>query len=339
MGVDLSGLVTAERRAIADLAGKSVAIDAYNTIYQFLSSVRMPDGTPLRDGQGRVVSHLSGILQRTTNLLSAGVRTVYVFDGVPHPLKMDTIVERRERKQRAEEEYRGALAAGDIDRARSKAMQTSKVTDEIILDSRRLLDALGVPYVSAPSEGEAQASHMALRGDVWAAGSQDFDTLLFGAPRLVRNMTISGRRKLPRQKRYVDVLPEVIRLDRVLEDLGIDRAQLVDLAILVGTDFNRGIRGIGPKKALKYMREHGDLESVIAVRGLEIPDYEEVRRIFLEPDVTDDYRLEWRMPDVDAVIELLVEEHDFSRSRVESSLRKVESFHEAASQRSLEDFF
>ncbi|HID73425.1 MAG TPA: flap endonuclease-1 [Thermoplasmata archaeon] len=339
MGVDLSGLVTAERRAIADLAGKSVAIDAYNTIYQFLSSVRMPDGTPLRDGQGRVVSHLSGILQRTTNLLSAGVRTVYVFDGVPHPLKMDTIVERRERKQRAEEEYREALAAGDIDRARSKAMQTSKVTDEIILDSRRLLDALGVPYVSAPSEGEAQASHMALRGDVWAAGSQDFDTLLFGAPRLVRNMTISGRRKLPRQKRYVDVLPEVIRLDRVLEDLGIDRAQLVDLAILVGTDFNRGIRGIGPKKALKYMREHGDLESVIAVRGLEIPDYEEVRRIFLEPDVTDDYRLEWRMPDVDAVIELLVEEHDFSRSRVESSLRKVESFHEAASQRSLEDFF
>ncbi len=248
MGFDLSALVVTEKRSIEDLAGKTVAIDAYNTIYQFLSSVRMPDGSPLKDARDRVVSHLSGILQRTTGLMASGIRVAYVFDGVPHPLKMETIMARKERKRQAEADYREALAEGDLERARTKAMQTSKITDDVVLGSRQLLEALGVPYVNAPSEGEAQAGHMCARGDVWAAGSQDFDTLLFGSPRLVRNITISGRRKVPRQQRYVEVVPEVIELGRVLGELGLTRERLVDLAVLVGTDFNEGIRGIGPRR-------------------------------------------------------------------------------------------
>jgi len=339
MGFDLSGLVVAEKRGIPDLAGKTIAIDAYNTIYQFLSSVRMPDGSPLTDSRGRVVSHLSGILQRTTNLLANGVQPVFVFDGVPHPLKMETLIARKERKVKAETEYQEALAAGDLERARSKAMQTTRITDDIILSSRALLSAMGIPYLTAPSEGEAQASYMASKGDVWGAGSQDFDSLLFGAPRLVRNMTISGRRKLPRQQRYVEVFPEVIHLDVVLKELEIDREQLVGLAVLAGTDFNPGIKGIGPKKGLKLIKQHGDIRSVIADKEYDIPDLDEIISLFLDPEVTDDYELDWPAPDEARMIELLCEGHEFSRSRVESSMKKMQTYRDAASQKSLEDFF
>ncbi len=339
MGFDLSGLIVAERRGIPDLAGKAIAIDAYNTIYQFLSSVRMPDGKPLMDSRGRVVSHLSGILQRTTNLLANGVQPVFVFDGVPHPLKMETLIARKERKVKAEAEYKEALAAGDMERARSKAMQTTRITDDVILSSRELLSALGIPYLTAPSEGEAQASYMAAKGDVWGAGSQDFDSLLFGAPRLVRNMTISGRRKLPRQQRYVDVVPEVIHLDVVLNELDIDREQLVGLAVLAGTDFNPGIKGIGPKKGLKLIKEHGDVRSVIEAKEYEIPDLDEILGLFLEPEVTDDYKLDWPAPDEERLKALLCNGYEFSESRVESSIRKMAKYRDAASQKSLEDFF
>ena len=275
MGVNLSGIVPAENISLEDLQGKIVAIDAYNAIYQFLSTIRGPDGTPLKDAMGRVTSHLTGLLYRNINLLEADIRPVYVFDGVPHELKSQTLAERSERRTKAHNEWREAVSEGDIERARCKATQSSRMTNEIAESSRILLTYLGIPVVQAPEEGEAQAAHMASIGDAWAASSQDYDSFLFGAPRLVRNLNISGRRKLPGSKEYRDISIELIELPKVLEANGLQtREQLIDLAILIGTDYNPGIRGIGPKKGLKLIQQHGDLQGALRALGESIPQAE-----------------------------------------------------------------
>ncbi len=336
MGVDLSALVPAIPRTLEDLAGRTVAIDAFNTIYQFLSIIRQPDGTPLRDRQGRVTSHLSGILYRTTNLLAVGIRPAFVFDGRPPQLKGRTIEARGEVKRKAERAWQDAIEKGDLARARTKAMQTSRLTGEMVEQSKRLIGLLGVPWVQAPSEGEAQAAHMARRGDAWAAASQDYDAFLFGAPILVRNLALSGKRKLPRKDVYVDVVPEQLELAATFAALGVTREQLVDIGILMGTDFNAGIRGIGPKKALALVKAHGSLEGVLRETGAEIEDAPRVRDIFLNPEVTDAYALTWRDPDVEGAARMLVEEHDFSAERIDAALRKGLESRKRLGQKSLD---
>ncbi len=323
MGVDLSELVPKQRRILKDFDGQTIAIDAYNTIYQFLSIIRQPDGTPLMDSKRRVTSHLSGLLYRTINLLEAGVRPVYVFDGKPSELKRGTIEERAAVKERAMEEWAEAIAQGDMERARSKAQQTSRITAGMVEGAKRLLSLMGIPVVQAPSEGEAEASYMVQRGLASCVCSQDFDSLLFGSPALVRNLTITGRRKLPRKQIYVNIEPELIQLQEVISTLGVTREQLVDMAILIGTDFNEGVRGIGPKKALKLIKEHGTLERTLEAKGLNVPELSDVRRIFLEPAVEDPGELRFGAPDVGGVVDMLCGEHDFSRDRVEGPLSRL----------------
>ncbi|MBO7205794.1 MAG: flap endonuclease-1 [Candidatus Methanomethylophilaceae archaeon] len=272
MGVNLSGLVEAKTVELSELRGKSIAIDAYNTIYQFLSIIRQPDGYPLTDSKGRTTSHLSGILYRTANLIEAGIEPTFVFDGKPHELKSGTISERKERREKAEQEWYKAVQEGDTKKAFSKAQQTSRMTPEIQQSSRELLALMGIPIVQAPSDGEAQGAYMCSKGDVWASASQDFDSILFGAPRLLRNVTITGRRKVPGKDLYRDVKTEVVESKEFLDSLGIDREQLVDMCILMGTDFNGGISGIGPKKGLKLIKDHGDIEHALAHLGVEIPE-------------------------------------------------------------------
>ncbi len=284
MGVNLSGLTEPVPIEASDLAGKRIAIDSYNVIYQFLSSIRQPDGQPLCDSSGRTTSHLTGLLHRTASLVEQGIEPVFVFDGKPHPLKQRTLDERRERRDRAEEEYQEAIEQGDMETARTKAQQTSRMTKEVRESSRELILHLGFPIVDAPSDGEQQASYMCRKGDVYAAGSQDFDSLLFGTPVLVRNLTMTGRRKVPGRQLYREVKTELIDSRQFLDTLGVTREQLVDMCILMGTDFNPGIKGIGPKKALKLIRENGSLEKAIENPLDQIPDYEEIRRIFLDYD-------------------------------------------------------
>lgn len=342
MGVNLSGVVEPKTVELSDLRGKTVAIDAYNTIYQFLSIIRQPDGYPLTDDKGRVTSHLSGLLYRTANLIEAGIEPAFVFDGKPHELKMGTLSERRERREKAEKEWEQAIKEGDTKKAFSKAQQTSRMTPDVKESSQELLKLMGIPVIYAPSDGEAQAAYMCAKGDVWASASQDFDSLLFGAPKLVRNMTITGRRKVPGKDIYRDVKTELIDSKEFLETLGITREQLVDVCILMGTDFNEGISGIGPKKGLKLIKDHGDLESALAHIGQDIPRYQEVRDIFLSGIYSDGYELKPREIDHDGVVEFLVD-HDFSKERVESALTKIESSRKAnvakRQQRSLDAWF
>lgn len=327
MGVNLRDLVPKKAVKLEDLGGKSIAIDAYNALYQFLSIIRQPDGTPLKDSSGRVTSHLSGLLYRTSNLVELGIKTVYVFDGRPPALK-DVEIKRRARvKQEAQVQYEKALKAGKMEKARLFAQATSRLRDYMEEDSKRLLTLMGIPWVQAPSEGEAEAAYLSKRGDADYCASQDYDSLLFGAPRLVRNVTISGRRRLPSKNVSVEVVPEIIDLDQVLKECGITYEQLIDIGILIGTDFNPdGIEGLGPKTALKLIREHGSLERAVPyIKNAEFPvDPNRIREIFLRPEVSDNYRLEWLEPDVEEVVNFLVRERDFTEDRVRKALEKMQ---------------
>lgn len=325
MGVNFSDIVPTVTRELQDLSGKTLAIDAYNAIYQFLSIIRGPDGTPLKDSRGRVTSHLAGLLYRNINLLEADIRPAYVFDGIPHQLKAQTLAERSERRTKAQDDWKAAVTDGDIEKARCKATQSSRMTNEIAESSRILLTHLGIPVIQAPEEGEAQAAYMAVKGDVWAASSQDYDALLFGTPRLVRNLNITGRRKMPGSKEYRDINIEVVELANVLEANGLaSREQLIDLAILMGTDYNPGVRGIGPKKGLKLIKEHGSAEKALASIGESVPDLGCVRDIFLHSEKMDGYKLEWRSPDRDKIVSFMCGEHEFSEDRINSALDRLE---------------
>lgn len=343
MGVNLKGLITAQRIGLEEMKGRVLAIDGYNALYQFLSIIRQPDGTPLMDSAGNVTSHLSGLFYRTVNLMEAGTKPVYIFDGKPPELKLREIERRVEIKEKAQEEYKAALERGDLEGARKAAQATSRLTGEMVDQAKELLDAMGVPWVQAPSEGEAQAAFMTKRGDAWATVSQDYDSLLFGAPRLVRNLTISGRRKLPNKPVYIDIEPEVIRLDDILRSLNITRDQLIDISIMLGTDFNPdGFKGIGPKKALKIIEEYGSLKSAIERGVLETPqqfDVDAIRDIFVNPKTTEDYKLEWGDLDSERVKKILCDKHDFSLERVEAALQRIKKIKKVERQSSLEQWF
>ena len=328
MGVALRDLVPKRAIKLEELSGKSIAIDAYNALYQFLAIIRQPDGTPLKDNTGRVTSHLSGLLYRTSNLLELGIKPVYVFDGAPPALKAVEIKRRMKVKEEALVQYERALREGRTQEARVYAQATSHLKDYMTEDSKKLLDLMGVPWIQAPSEGEAQAAHLARRGHADYCASQDYDSLLFGAPKFVRNITISGRRKLPSKNMYIEVIPEVVELDEVLKECGITYEQLVDVGILIGTDFNPdGIRGLGPKTALKLVKEHGTLEQALPhVKNAEFPvEPQRIREIFLHPKVTDNYRLEWQEPNVEGVVDFICRGRDFSEDRVRKALEKIQS--------------
>ena len=336
MGSDIGDILQKQQVDMDHFSGKKIAIDAFNTIYQFITTIRQPDGTPLKDSHDRITSHLSGLLYRNANLIENGVKPVYVFDGDPPSFKSKEIEERREKKREAEEKWIIAVERGED--AKKYAMMSAKIDDYIVHSSKKLLELLGIPVVDAPSEGEAQASFMTSRGDTDFTGSQDYDSLLFGSPFLARNLTITGKRKLPGKNIYIDVRPEVISLEENLNLLGITREQLIDIAILVGTDYNEGIRGIGAKKALRYIKSYGDVFKAMKALKVEIDNAEEIREFFLNPPVIEDYQLNFREPEVEDVVEYLCEEHDFSRDRVEKAVEKIRG-NISASQSTLDRWF
>jgi flap endonuclease-1 len=342
LGVDLADIVAEQPVTLDDLSNRVLAVDAYNALYQFLAIIRQPDGTPLKDRSGRITSHLSGLLYRAANLVEKGIRLIFVFDGKPPEMKIVEIHRRRRIKEEATVRYEQALKEGRLQEARTYAQATSQLKDVMVADAKTLLDALGISWIQAPSEGEAQAAFMAARGDVWAAASQDHDSLLFGAPRMIKNLAITGRRKLPRRNAYVEIEPRLIELAKTLQDLSISREQLVDVGVLIGTDFNPdGVRGIGPKTAVKLIREHGNLENLMRSKP-EISvslDINSIRKIFLEPNVTSDYSLKWSKPDEEKVVAFLCQERDFSEERVRKAIAKMMGSTLRASKTTLESYF
>lgn len=337
MGVDLGDMVERREISLKDLFGKAIAIDAYNAIYQFLSIIRQPDGTPLMNSSGEITSHLSGLLYRNTNLIEGGLKPIFVFDGTPSKLKTRTIQERSEVRSAAERLWAEAKRAGSAE-ALKFAQASSKIDTQIVDGAKTLLEFMGIPCIQAPSEGEAQAAFMVINGDAYAVGSQDYDAILFGAPKLIRNLTITGRRKLPGKNIYIDVGLENVELDSIIGTLEITREQLVDIAILTGTDYSPGIRGVGPKTALKLVKKHGAIEGALTELGADIASFDAIRDIFLYPDVTSDYETEWRKPNEIKVERFLCDRHDFSEDRVRKALERLVDA-SARGQRTLDQWF
>ncbi|MEA4956408.1 hypothetical protein SDC9_17873 [bioreactor metagenome] len=327
MGVKFKDIVNPEIINFKDLDGKIIAIDAANSIYQFLSSIRQVDGTPLMDSQGNVTSHLSGLLYRTSNIVEKGIKPIYVFDGEPSEHKENTIKERRKIRQDAEKKWKDALKEGDDETAMKFAKRSSRMSPYILESSKELLQIMGIPYVQSFGEGEAQASYMVLNGDAWAVASQDYDCLLFGAEKIIRNLTISGN--------LSDL--EYLELEKVLNDLNINREQLVDIALMVGTDFNSGIKGIGAKTGLKIVK-NSNIESYMNEKGIKFDmDIDDIKNIFLEPEINKNYSIKWKKVDKTKIIEFLCGKHDFSQERVLSAVKKMENLN--TTQKSLEDWF
>lgn len=330
VGVDIRELIPESSRREVELSvlrGEVVSLDAYNALYQFLAAIRQPDGTPLMDREGRVTSHLSGLFYRTINIVEEGIKPVYVFDGKPPEMKTREIEERIRRKAEAEARYRAAVEAGLIEEARKYAQATSRLSNDMVEEAKELLDAMGIPWVQAPADGEAQAAYMTIRGDAYATGSQDYDSLLFGSKRLVRNLTVTGKRKLPGKDEYVEVKPEVIELNKLLEALGISREQLIAIGVIIGTDYNPGgVKGYGVQRALKHIKTLKDpIKALMAIPKSEWGDMDPVKiyEYFLNPPVNKTYRVSYKEPDEDKIKDILVYRHDFNPERVEKGIERL----------------
>jgi flap endonuclease-1 len=340
VGLDLKSLVVREKTNLESFASKVIAIDAYNAIYQFLAIIRGPEGLPLTDSKGKVTSHISGLFYRNINFLSLGIKPVYVFDGKPPSLKSAEIERRKQIKKDATIKFEKALSEGKYEEAKKFAQQTSSMRDEMVEDSKHLLALFGIPFIQAPSEGEATAAHLTITGQAYASASQDFDSLLFGAKKLVRNFTNSGKRKLPNRNTTIEIEPEIIDLQKNLNELGITREQLVDVGILIGTDFNpNGFERIGPKTALKAIKEYQRLENIPQIQDkLEEIDYKQIRQIFLQPKVANVSKIAFGEINFQAVSNYLTSERNFSLDRVEASLNRLKKAKERKSH-TLEQWF
>jgi flap endonuclease-1 len=344
MGVNLKDLVIKKEISIPALSGKRLVIDGNNILYQFLSTIRQPDGTLLMDSHGSVTSHLNGLFHRTTKLMHYGIKPVFVFDGKPPELKRAESERRAGIKEEAKKLYDAAKESGDVDAMKKYGMRTSRLTREMIDEAVELISALGLPVIRAPSEGEAQAAYLVKKGDAYAEISQDYDCLLFGVPRMVQNLTISERKKKKDKLAYETVKPTIIELEPNLREMGVSQDQLIALGMLVGTDYNiGGIKGIGPKKAIELVKRHGEdfdaLFSDVGWSGHFGYSWKEVFRLFKEMPVEADYRLKWSDVDYNGVSQLLCEKHDFSSMRVNETLDKLKKAQSENSQKGLGDFF
>ncbi len=339
MGLQIGDIVPRRAIEFSELKGKTLAIDASNVIYQFLSSIRQQDGTPLMDKKGRITSHLSGLFYRNINLLQEGIKLIYVFDGKMPELKKKTISSRQEVKEEAREKYELARSEEDIEAMGKYAKQLARMTPEIAEESKELVKAMGIAVVQAPSEGEAQASYLAKKGKAYAVGSQDYDSLLFQAPRLIQNLTLARKRKTV--SGWIYISPEVIELDKVLVSLGINHEQLICIGILTGTDYNpSGIRGIGQKKALELVRKFETPEKIFQSVKEQLEkqenkfDWREIFPLFEKPEVDKNLKIEFPKLDEKRIKKILLD-RDFSEERIDSGLNKLNEAKKEASQKKL----
>ncbi|MBI2175914.1 flap endonuclease-1 [Candidatus Woesearchaeota archaeon] len=343
MGVQITELLPKKEAKLEDFGNKVVAVDAANHLYQFLTTIRSPDGSFFTDSHGNVTSHLIGLFTRTTHLMKLGIKPAYVFDGEMPKLKRLEMRRRAEAKEEAAEKYSAAEKKGDAEAMKKYAARSTRLTKEMIADAKEVIEALGLPVIQAPGEGEAQASHMVAKKDAYAIASQDADSLLFGATRLVRNLSIEGRRKQAGVLGYGKVEPELILLEEVLSSLGITQQQLICLAMLVGTDYNTGgIKGVGPKNALKMVKEHKTPENIFAAaewsKHFSYP-WQEVLELFEHPSQTDNYELKFHPVNTGKLSKILCEKHDFSGQRVEKQLEELGKSTAAKKQKGLGEFF
>jgi len=342
MGLQISGIIPKKQIEFSDLKGKTIAVDAFNAIYQFLTTIRQLDGTPLKDSKGNVTSHLSGLFYRNMNLILQGVKLIYVFDGEAPELKIKTREIRKLAKEKAKEKYELAVKEEDVEGMGKYAGRAETFLDEKkISESKELLNAMGIEIIQAPGEGEAQASHLAQQSDIYAVASQDYDCLMFKAPLLIQNLSMARRRKT--RTGYSEVFPQIIELKNVLSELDINQEQLICLGILCGTDYNpKGIKGLGPKKSLQIVREYKTKEKIFKAIETEEkfqkyemefdwkPIYDEIQN----PNINKKTKIEFPKIDEKKIKEILMR-YEFSEKRIDSQLDKLEQVRKQAAQKTL----
>ena len=308
---DLRDLAAIRDVAFEDIEGGVVAVDAHNWLYRYLTTtVKWTADEKYTTADGVEVANLIGVVQGLPKFFEHDLIPVMVFDGAVTDLKADEVADRREKRERAEERRAAAQERGDAVEAARLEARTQRLTETIQETTRELLSLLDVPVVEAPAEGEAQCAQMAATGTVDHAGSEDYDTLLFGAPTTLRQLTSKGD-------------PELMELAATLEELGLDRQGLIDVALLCGTDFNEGVHGVGPKTAVKAVREHGDLWGVLDARDAEIPNAAAIRELFMHPPATDvDVDADVN-PDVDAARAYVVDEWGVAADEVERGFERI----------------
>ncbi len=337
MGIKISSLIPKREISWDELRDKKIAVDSSQMLYQFLSSIRQMDGTLLKDSKGNITSHLIGLSSRITNLMSKGLKLVFVFDGISPKLKSNETERRSKRKEIAEIKFEEARKKGDEEKMYKYSQQTARLDKTIIEDSKEFIAALGLPVIQAPSEAEAQAAFMAERKDVDYVASSDFDTLVYGAPRLLQNLTLATRKKLP-SGLYVSIKPELIELRKTLKELKINKDQFLALAILIGTDFNPGgVKQIGPKTALRIVREHKSFDKIFKEVNAEF-DWKEIYAVFKSMPIMKNYQLKWKNIDEEKVYNILVKKHDFSKQRVEKLIKRVKQGNIKRQQKKLGEF-
>jgi flap endonuclease-1 len=343
MGVQISDIIPRKEIELSELKGKTIAIDAMNTLYQFLTTIRQQDGTPLMDSKGETTSHLSGIFYRNIKLITEGIKPIYVFDGKPPELKAAEIERRRSLKEEAEKKYEEAKSSENVADMRKYSQQFVKINSKIIQESKELLEALGIPVVESDGEGEAEAAHVVATNRAWASASQDYDSLLYGTPRLIRNLTLSRKRKTSAGI-YVDTKIEMIDFEKLLSHLQINREQLICLGILVGTDFNPGgVKGIGQMKALEIVRKNQYpvkiFEYIQKSEKYELNfDWTEIFKEFKRYSQIEPPEIVFKKPNKEKIKEILLK-HDFSEERIESGLKKLDEHEETKKQKGLGEFF
>lgn len=345
MGTKITDLLESKEISIEDLKGKTIVVDAFNQLYMFLASIRQPDGSLLKDSHGNVTSHLNGLFYRFSKLMQYEIKFIFVFDGKPPDLKLKERSRRAELKNDAEKKYEEAREREDLDEMKKYAARTSKLTKDMIADAKELIDALGMCIVQAPSEGEAQAALIVKNKHAYASLSQDADSLIFGCPLVVKNLTLSGRRKQAGKLSYDTITPELISLNDTLKTLDITLDQLIVISMLTGTDYNiGGIKQIGNKTALKLVKKYGDGEENFDKLFKDTKweehfdyDWKEVFNIIKNSETTDDYRIAFKEVDDEKVIEILCNKHDFSEDRIRKILETLHT--KPKSQKGLGEWF
>ncbi|MFA6073292.1 MAG: flap endonuclease-1 [Candidatus Woesearchaeota archaeon] len=344
MGAAISNILKSEELKIEDLKGKILAVDSFNILYMFITTIRGPDGSPLTDSQGRITSHLVGLFSRFSNLMEKGVKFIFVFDGLAPELKREERERRKQLKEEATKLYEEAKEQEHVENMKKYAARTAILSKEMIAEAKELIEAMGMPIILAPSEGESQAAFLVKNGDAFAVMSQDADSLLSGAPRTIRNLSITGRRKIPGTHAFKNVVPELLDLQQNLKEMDLTQDQLIILAILVGTDYNYGgVKGIGPKKALALVKKYkDDYTKIFEEAKWEDTGFVSWQRIFdtiKDMPLKKDYEIVFKDPDFDKIKKILVDEHDFSEERVQSSLEKLEKYKKQNEQKGLSSWF
>lgn len=322
---------------IKNYFGRKVAIDASMSIYQFLIAVRQ-EGNMLTNEAGETTSHLMGIFYRTIRMVENGIKPVYVFDGKPPDMKSGELAKRKEKRDVAEKALQQAEEAGDTENVEKMQKRLVKVTRQHNDECKELLKLMGIPYVEAPCEAEAQCAELVKTGKVYATGTEDMDALTFGTTVLLRHLTFSEARKLPIKEYYVD---------RILSETGLSLDEFIDLCILLGCDYCESIKGVGPKRAMELIRQHKSIDEIlkhIDKKKYTIPEnwmYKEARALFKEPDVTkgEDTDLKWLDPDESALIKFMCEDKGFAEDRIRNGCKKLTKGRHGSTQGRLDGFF